>query len=326
MNPEKINSEKKDAGRSKGQILKEARVAKGLSLDMVHEATKIPLDVLRGIEEGYSIRTITPFYLRGFLKIYAQYLNIDVSEVVEDYKKATPPKHYNKKDVIDFKILPWISSVLSSSARKRKIFRFLVLISSILIVLKVIAFLTHRAPAKTPAPPIEARNTPNWNKASLTGIHAPLKAVTKTPLPAPKVKPVQLTQKIAPKEKQRVQPKPVEMKRDLANLAPSETETPEPRSPYEGQTEKPHKNVILTVRAKQNSWLNVKVDGAIVFQSTLKRGVVETWMANEKIEISGRNINQLEFEANGKMIGTLGRADRTAKTVIVTKDGLSVTK
>jgi len=84
------------------------------------------------------------------------------------------------------------------------------------------------------------------------------------------------------------------------------------------------KSITLTIRANQNSWLQVKSDGNIVFQSTLRTGAVETWLADSEIVISGRNINQLEFELNGKMIGTLGRKDRNAKKVIITKNGLSV--
>nr|HPN88047.1 DUF4115 domain-containing protein [Candidatus Omnitrophota bacterium] len=84
--------------------------------------------------------------------------------------------------------------------------------------------------------------------------------------------------------------------------------------------------VVVVVRAKSAGWLRVKSDGETVFQGELKIGDVETWTAKEKIEISGRHIGQLEFEINGKLIGSLGREDRQAKTVIITKNGLSVTK
>ena len=32
-------------------LLKETRISKGLTLDIVHEATKIPMDVLKAIED-----------------------------------------------------------------------------------------------------------------------------------------------------------------------------------------------------------------------------------------------------------------------------------
>ena len=47
----------------------------------------------------------------------------------------------------------------------------------------------------------------------------------------------------------------------------------------------------------------MKVDGAsLVFQSTTGRGF-ETWEGEKTIELSGKNINNLEFELNGKILG-----------------------
>ena len=66
-----------------GALLKSVRTERGVSLEMVHETTKIPLDALRAIEEGYTVRTLTPFYMKGFLKIYAQYLHLDASDVLD---------------------------------------------------------------------------------------------------------------------------------------------------------------------------------------------------------------------------------------------------
>ena len=100
--------------------------------------------------------------------------------------------------------------------------------------------------------------------------------------------------------------------------------------PVQGNTAKQEaaalNEIVLTVRAKKNSWLKVKADDRVVFQSTLTQGDIETWRGTDSIEISGKNINQLEFELNGKMIGTLGRDKSKAKVVIFTKDGLTVPK
>ena len=84
--------------------------------------------------------------------------------------------------------------------------------------------------------------------------------------------------------------------------------------------------VSLTVRAKRNCWLQVDVDGNIVFQSAFKKGLVETWKADERIELTGKNLNQLEFEVNGKTLGPLSKINGGANKVIITKDGLSVEK
>jgi len=75
----------------KGKILKKAREAKGITLEAVQDATKIPLDSLKAIEEGYRVRTLTDFYYRAFVKLYAQFLAIDVKSVLENYKEEKVP-------------------------------------------------------------------------------------------------------------------------------------------------------------------------------------------------------------------------------------------
>src|SRR3990167_2543756 len=81
-----------EGSQQKGLVLKQARESRGIALQTVHEATNIPMDVLRAIEEGYTVRTLSPFYYRGFLKMYAKYLNVDVTTVVEDYQPERLPK------------------------------------------------------------------------------------------------------------------------------------------------------------------------------------------------------------------------------------------
>ena len=79
-----------DSNSSKPSILKNTREAKGLTLEIVHEATKIPMDALRAIEEGYSVRILSPFYYRGFIKIYAEFLGLDVGEMYKQYGLDQP--------------------------------------------------------------------------------------------------------------------------------------------------------------------------------------------------------------------------------------------
>ena len=84
--------------------------------------------------------------------------------------------------------------------------------------------------------------------------------------------------------------------------------------------------VTLPVRAKKNNWLQVRADNVVVFQSAVNKGDVETWNAEDRMEISGKNLNDLDFEVNGKMIGSLGKSERLARKLIVSKDGLTVKK
>ncbi|MEO4053452.1 RodZ domain-containing protein [Solibacillus sp. CAU 1738] len=73
-----------------GARLKEARLAKGFSLDDLQEITKIQKRYLVGIEEGnYSIMPGS-FYVRAFIKQYAEAVGLDADEILANYKQDVP--------------------------------------------------------------------------------------------------------------------------------------------------------------------------------------------------------------------------------------------
>ncbi|WP_225340773.1 helix-turn-helix domain-containing protein [Lysinibacillus capsici] len=73
-----------------GTRLKEARLSKGYSLDDLQEITKIQKRYLIGIEEGnYSIMPGS-FYVRAFIKQYAEAVGLDAEEILETYKNELP--------------------------------------------------------------------------------------------------------------------------------------------------------------------------------------------------------------------------------------------
>lgn len=299
----------------KGLILKNKRVEQGLSLEAVHETTKIPLDALKAIEEDYTIGTLSPFYIRGFIKIYAKYLNVDTNEVLDDRQKEEPPKPAKQEVDTDFefKLKQTLKKYLTHQRRKQ-IMKLLGLALFFFVLFHAITFLTrtisHGKSKKTarverPAPVPVAVATVTESKP-----------VNTKPVAAPVVKP-----KPEPPKAQAAAPRP----KPVVRPAPQAAAQPAPVVPP-AATEAPQKDIRLTVRAQKDSWLRVKADDRTVFQSTLSKGAVETWQADKEIVLKGKNIIHLEFELNGKLIGTLGRKNRKAKSVIFTKDGLSVTK
>ncbi|WP_026566499.1 helix-turn-helix domain-containing protein [Bacillus sp. UNC41MFS5] len=73
-----------------GNRLKEARLAKGLSLDDLQSMTKIQKRYLIGIEEGNYASMPGNFYVRAFIKQYAEALSLDPDEIFETYKGEIP--------------------------------------------------------------------------------------------------------------------------------------------------------------------------------------------------------------------------------------------
>ncbi|WP_174726862.1 helix-turn-helix domain-containing protein [Mesobacillus harenae] len=73
-----------------GNRLREAREAKGLSLDELQALTKIQKRYLLGIEEGNYEMMPGKFYVRAFIKQYAEAVNLNQNELFEQYKNEIP--------------------------------------------------------------------------------------------------------------------------------------------------------------------------------------------------------------------------------------------
>lgn len=73
-----------------GNILKEAREARGLTLEKVEAETKIRQKYISAMEQDEFQTLPGPIYARAFLKNYAKYLNIDTEEISEVLNKIHP--------------------------------------------------------------------------------------------------------------------------------------------------------------------------------------------------------------------------------------------
>ncbi len=82
----------------------------------------------------------------------------------------------------------------------------------------------------------------------------------------------------------------------------------------------------LDIRAKEDCWLEVKLDGKTVFRSILKKGHFESWEAKKGIEFSLGNAGGVDVAVNGKLLSPLGRRGQVIKNIRITKEGLAVPK
>ncbi len=66
----------------------------------------------------------------------------------------------------------------------------------------------------------------------------------------------------------------------------------------------------LTIRAKGDVWMQVKADGAVIFQNVLSKGSQESWTAQKELELWTGNAAVTELFLNGKALGTPGSGVR----------------
>ncbi len=264
-------------------VLKDAREAKGLTLEIVHESTKIPMDALKAIEQGYSTRILTPFYYKGFIKIYAEFLGLNVEEVLKEYhldQKAAPkvvaaPVKKQVKINKPHQVIEKSQHVMTglNNRKNRNLFsRVLLVVAAVVFVVIMIKFIIPH-------------------------------------IKFPKFK-----------KEQRVQVPVIE--KETKDIKENKDKLPFKLIRAESNNLK----VGLSVRAVKDSWIQVKVDGKVVYAMTVSKGTMENWTAYNQIELSGRNINELDLEVNGKHLGSLGSSERGAKKAVITRQGLTVKK
>lgn len=70
-----------------GERLEEARKRKGISIREAAETTKIRGDYLQKFESNTFEIDLPPLYIRGFLRSYARYLELDPERIVNDYNQ-----------------------------------------------------------------------------------------------------------------------------------------------------------------------------------------------------------------------------------------------
>jgi len=86
------------------------------------------------------------------------------------------------------------------------------------------------------------------------------------------------------------------------------------------------RGIRLGIRAKDHCWVSLKIDGRVVFQRVLEKGRFESWQAKEKIELSLGNAAGVELEVNGQLFSNLGRRGQAIKNIIITREGLNITR
>lgn len=85
-----------------GERLEEARKRKGISIREAAEATKIRGDYLQKFESNSFNIDLPPLYLRGFVRTYAKFLELDVERVIDELdassdKKDKPAKREHRE-------------------------------------------------------------------------------------------------------------------------------------------------------------------------------------------------------------------------------------
>lgn len=266
-----------------GARLKKIRLEKGLTLEEVHRKTKIHLNVLKAIEED-SLVNFSPVYTKGFLKIYCNFLGVDSGAFLSDSKEV---KHQAVK-ALSQEREKGLSRPEKSFSLPASLVEFLR--GKIKILVTVVFIFV----------------------ALLVLLRVGKFIVAKVKL---------LPKKAKPSSSRVVNPKHEKQQARQEAFTAQKVKVPEGASEPR-RIPAATSGVRLTIYAKEDCWMQVKIDGRVVFQNILKKGRSEIWKAKEKIELSLGNAGVVDLEVNDKLIQSLGRRGQQVKNILITKDGL----
>lgn len=272
-----------------GQLLREARERKRVSLEEVEQVTRIRQKFLTALEEEDFAALPAETYVKGFLRTYAKYLELDPQEVMALYEgrgvkdKATLPKPGFFQPLNISMVAPhWLTADL---------------VIGILLIVVLLAFgswaVWHYLPPVFKAQWLSPQTIPIPSPSATISIVLPTATSTAPPTTTPTPAPTQTP--IATPTALPVVPTSTPTRVPTPTSVPTYTSTPRVSAGIE-----------VELRIVEYAWLRVIVDGEQVFVGSLEAGTTQIWRGEKSIAIRCGNAGGVEAIVNGEPLGLLG--------------------
>lgn len=260
-----------------GKRLKEAREAKKMSLDELQQITKIQKRYLIGIEEGNYAIMPGNFYVRAFIKQYAEAVGLDAEEIFHEYEHEIPSTQREE--------LPeQLSRVKSRKQISTKYDKWLALLPKVLMAAIVIAA------AVMVWVFLQNRSSNEQSQSQPTNRATEVEQSKNSPL-----------EKAAEKQKKEKKKQQEESKANESDAAPlfTVTETKGNTATVEVAADQ----FVLDLTSKGASWVEVfNGKGHSFFKGTLKNGQTQSFDLTSETEVFvkiGRTLD-VEMRVNGQ--------------------------
>jgi cytoskeleton protein RodZ len=298
-----------------GQILRETREAKGLTLDDVEQKIRIRSSYLEALENEDYDRLPGAVYVRGFLRNYARFLGVDLEENDPDNPAvqavATRPRPGNTRPLQMNEPM----AVPLEQSRSRLILGLFVA----LVIIAALAgggywvyrtyFAGGQMPFQLPAfllpAPTATATATETTTFTPTIVATPTETFTPIPSATPTASTVAIAQSTpAPDASDTPTPEPTVSATVTHTPAPTRTPTVTPTP-----TEKVYRGVEVSIVLRERSWLQVTVDGVRVHEGILEPGDTRKWEGVRSVALRAGNAGGVVVKLNGELLGPLGEDD-----------------
>lgn len=269
-----------------GQQLREAREARGLSLEDIAAETRIRLEYLEAIESDNFAALPDEVVARGFVRNFARTVGLDpetlMAELGAPRIEVVTADQFRLESEIDEPLAP-------SPVPWGRLVSALALVVGVLAVLGALVWLYPQ------------RST--WlEQLGLAGLLTTENAATPTPTPTV------LIAGAGAQEGETVATTPTPTPTPTATPVPTATRPPRTPTPTPGEAAPPTAvdGVQVQVIAEQDVWLLVEVDGEKAFEGLMQPGDTREWVGRERVFLRTGNAGGTHVFVNGVDIGVLG--------------------
>ncbi len=289
-----------------GQLLRQTRESKQLTLADVEAETRIRQRYLNALESGNWDDLPNPVAARGFLRRYATFLGLDPEELVGqiDVQDASTPgdervESGKSQEVSEYK--PIDLDLYGATTRRPRLLRQIFGLLVVVIPLAALAYLLFLYGV----PYVRDRTQ---SEAELT-----------TPIALPPAGSSPTVPVIGPTDT------PVEMP-ELASPAPTNTPPPAPTDtptplPSPTLTATPVESIRLRVVVTNTAWLRIVTDGEIQVESLVDPGFDQEFVAHEQLEFLTGNAGGVQLTLDGTPMPPLGEIGEISVFVWTVRDG-----
>ena len=321
---------------SVGKILRLERTAQGKSLAEIAESTCININMLQAIEDGNREKLPADVFVRGFIRIYAERLQLDQQVVLQKFEEEWGPKMILAKphDYLD-------DTIGINSIKLPHLFFLLVLLAAIAFVFfksgtqndiapslndvfqdtpQIITTEVTRQPPKADplieAPVTDAQleedledSTPIASSGQM--LKKPSSEQTSANAPPDLAKEKQAVTPIDQKKESLLKKKPAapdNSDASTASIAPEAiivTADPESAIPY-----------ILHAEFTERTWVRISIDGNPSTEYIFKANEQKTWKATDGFDIYIGNAGGVLINLNGNQIPINKESGQTVRLKI----------
>ncbi len=292
-----------------GAQLKQQREKQGVTLEEISLSTKIGTRMLRALEEEHFDQLPGGIFNKGFIRAYARCLGMDEDQAIADYLAATGASPSVKKSEISEP--PPILDPPSRDENTAAGLPWGMFAVVLLIIALGFAAWGFYSRESERAAQDATRPVASSSSASPAVVAEPSTSEQKPPAPADASAAASQTDEQATATK------------SVAESTPSAASVPAstPAATQAQPTASANPPLQVVIRAREDSWLSISVDGEIITRALLTAPAQKSIRAQNKIVVRAGNVGALDFEFNGKKLPTQGDYGE-AKTLTFDAHGL----